>query len=151
MTGGGWCSVGGSALCVNSTSPVELLHCLRTKMYAVGGRSYALAQVSCVSRVCFQGVLAANFIYFEILIGVVMGGKKRKSGKCFLCVRQSGDGARRVCVSFFVAALRDANPVHAFSQNTFGERTGVKFKCKRVSMCYQRLQTVFVFLFFLKS
>lgn len=84
MTGGGWRSVGGSALCINSTSPVELLHCLRTKMYAVGGRSYALAQVSCVSRVCFQGVLVANFIYFEILIGVVMG-KKKKVGNVF-CV-----------------------------------------------------------------
>lgn len=136
MTGGGWCSVGGSALCINSTSPVELLHCLRTKMYAVGGRSCALAQVSCVSRVCFQGVLAANFIYFEILIGVVM--EKKKSGKCFLRVRQSGDGARRACVSFFVAALRNANPVCAFSQNTFGEQSGVKFKCKGVSVCYQR-------------
>lgn len=76
MTGGGWCSVGGSALCINSTSPVELLHCLRTKMYAVGGHSYALAPVSCVSRVCFQGVLVAKFNYFEILNGVVMGGKK---------------------------------------------------------------------------
>lgn len=62
-------------------------------------------------------------------------------------MRQSGDGARRVCVSFFVATLRDANPVCAFSQNTFGEQSGVKFKCKRVSMCYQRLQTVSFFFF----
>lgn len=40
--------------CINSTSPVELQYCLRTKMYAIGGRSYALAQVSCVSGVFFK-------------------------------------------------------------------------------------------------
>lgn len=40
-----------TAHCINSTSPVELQHCLRTKTYAIGGRSYALARVSCVGGV----------------------------------------------------------------------------------------------------
>lgn len=51
-----------TAHCINSTSPVELQYCLRTKMYID----------ALVSAECFQGFLAAYFICLETLNGFIV-------------------------------------------------------------------------------
>ncbi len=79
-----------TAHCSNSTSPVELQYCLRTKMYAIGGRSYALAQASCVSGVFsrfFGSVFHLSGDLEWIYCKKQTNKQTNKHGKCSLCVR----------------------------------------------------------------